>query len=869
MVLLFLPAGTGRAATPVATTVVSNPSFATLAVDGSGTSWGRSVSSPAQMYRSRDEGATWTRVTGWDTIGRRPWYMTPLAGGVLLAAYDTGFHWAIARSADGGTTWSTVLSLPCIQPDCSVRYTTLGSDSIAQGDGFVFLGTYSNAPPAVNTNFIYRSADNGVTWSVANTSNQFRHIHGLEFDPVKKRLYVLFGDSVGMATWYSADDGVTLTPLCTAYACTAVEATIDPTGTSLVAGTDNPGQANQIFKLDTATGARSVLAAISYTSYSSNRVGGTLLVAETHEPGAIPDPQIHVYGSNDGGATWGVLFAATITSTQSPMEMYVDSVFPNGDFAVQVEGRGTVVLRLSGGTGGGGSPPANSSSPVVSGSPVQGQALTATAGGWSGNPTSFAYQWRRCSTAGSSCSDIAGAVGGTYLVQAADVGSTLRVRVTASNGAGASAPADSSATATCTAPAGGGSVSIGALTGGASSATPGAGYKFGTAYTLASAGTLTQFQFFAAGGASAQSFTPAIYGSSGSGPGSLLAVGATMSVAAGQAAGWVTSALPSTSLAAGTYYLVLVSGPASNAASIFYTPGTPSDGVFNPNPAGAPTSTFGSAGTEARRWSFRAVGAGGGGGGGPSVPVNSSLPTVSGVAQQGQVLGASPGVWSGAPASFAYQWRRCSATGSACSDIVSATAVTYVVQAADVGFALRVRVTASNSAGPSAPADSNATAPCVAASSGSVSFGAAAPGTSSAAPGAGYKFGTAYTLASAGTVTRFQFFAAGGASAQSFTPAIYSAAGSAPGSLLAVGGTVTVAAGQAAGWVSATLPTTALAAGTYYLVLVSGSASNAASISYDPGNATDGVFNPNPAGAPTSTFGAAGTEARRWSFRVS
>ena len=248
----------------------------------------------------------------------------------------------------------------------------------------------------------------------------------------------------------------------------------------------------------------------------------------------------------------------------------------------------------------------SSSAPVVSGVAQQGQVLGATPGGWSGNPTSFAYQWRRCNTAGSSCSDIVPAVGITYVVQAADVGFTLRVRVTASNGAGAGAPADSNATATCTAAAGG-STSLGAVSAGVSSATPGAGYKFGSPYVLGAAGTVTQFQFFAAGGASAQSFTPAIYSSSGSAPGSLLATGATVTVAAGQAAGWVTSTLPPTALAAGTYYLVLVSGSVTNAASVFYDPGNPSDGAFNANPAGAPASSFGAAGTEPRRWSFRAA----------------------------------------------------------------------------------------------------------------------------------------------------------------------------------------------------------------------------------------------------------------------
>jgi hypothetical protein len=177
--------------------------------------------------------------------------------------------------------------------------------------------------------------------------------------------------------------------------------------------------------------------------------------------------------------------------------------------------------------------------------------------------------------------------------------------VTASNGAGAGVPADSAATAVVVSGGGGGSVSFGAPVAGASSALPGAGYKFGSAYALAAAGTVTQFQFFASGGAAAQSFTPAIYSSSGGSPGSLLAVGATVTVAAGQAAGWVSSALPATSLAAGSYFLVLVSGAAGNSAAVYFDPGNASDGVYNVNPAGAPASSFGTPGTEPRRWSFR------------------------------------------------------------------------------------------------------------------------------------------------------------------------------------------------------------------------------------------------------------------------
>jgi hypothetical protein len=81
--------------------------------------------------------------------------------------------------------------------------------------------------------------------------------------------------------------------------------------------------------------------------------------------------------------------------------------------------------------------PSNSTPPTISGTPQEGQALSATSGSWNGTtPMSFAYQWRRCDTAGTACSDIAGAKAETYAVQSSDVDHTLRVQVTATNSAG-------------------------------------------------------------------------------------------------------------------------------------------------------------------------------------------------------------------------------------------------------------------------------------------------------------------------------------------------------------------------------------------------------------------------------------------------
>jgi hypothetical protein len=74
-----------------------------------------------------------------------------------------------------------------------------------------------------------------------------------------------------------------------------------------------------------------------------------------------------------------------------------------------------------------------------------------------------------------------------------------------------------------------------------------------------------------------------------------------------------------------------------------------------------------------------------------------AVPTVTGVVTPAQTLTASPGDWSGAPGTYAYQWSRCDSTGTTCADIAGATAATYVVAAEDSGSLLRATVVASNS----------------------------------------------------------------------------------------------------------------------------------------------------------------------------
>jgi hypothetical protein len=84
----------------------------------------------------------------------------------------------------------------------------------------------------------------------------------------------------------------------------------------------------------------------------------------------------------------------------------------------------------------------------------------------------------------------------------------------------------------------------------------------------------------------------------------------------------------------------------------------------------------------------------------PGSPVATAAPTVTGSAQIGGTLAADAGTWSGAPAVFTYQWRRCNALGGACVDLAGATSSSYTVETGDSRSTLRVLVVAANAVGP-------------------------------------------------------------------------------------------------------------------------------------------------------------------------
>jgi hypothetical protein len=82
-----------------------------------------------------------------------------------------------------------------------------------------------------------------------------------------------------------------------------------------------------------------------------------------------------------------------------------------------------------------------------------------------------------------------------------------------------------------------------------------------------------------------------------------------------------------------------------------------------------------------------------------AAPKNTSAPTVSGTPKVGQTLTAGDGSWTGNPTTYTYAWQRCDADVASCANVVGATGKTYGVRIDDLGYRLRVSVTARNAKG--------------------------------------------------------------------------------------------------------------------------------------------------------------------------
>ncbi|MEA2150133.1 MAG: large repetitive protein [Solirubrobacteraceae bacterium] len=371
--------------------------------------------------------------------------------------------------------------------------------------------------------------------------------------------------------------------------------------------------------------------------------------------------------------------------------------------------------------------PAATGLPAISGTTRAGQTLTSTTGIFSGAvPLTYVRSWQRCDTAGAACAPIVGASATTYVAAAADVGTTLRVAVTATNIEG-SATASSAATpivapaAPPTNDAGGLPVVSGtARDGQVLSAIDGA--WSGTAPL-----TFTRLwrRCDAAGASCTGLAGAATHTLTSADVGATIRVDVTGHNADGQ--GVATSAQTAVVDAAPPVSAVApaMTGPARSGQTLIssttgtWTGTTPmtyarqwtrcdagggscvpiagavgstylvTDADIGATIRVALTATNISASATASSAASATVG--------PKVPPLKTVdPAISGAAIDGQILTATDGSWSGTPTiTTTRRWQRCAALGLGCADL-AATSTTLTLTSADVGSTLRTVVTATN-----------------------------------------------------------------------------------------------------------------------------------------------------------------------------
>ncbi|MCW3028692.1 MAG: hypothetical protein JWN81_1903 [Solirubrobacterales bacterium] len=529
-------------------------------------------------------------------------------------------------------------------------------------------------------------------------------------------------------------------------------------------------------------------------------------------------------------------------------------------------------------------PPASTAVPTITGTPQQGQTLTEHHGTWTNEPTGYAYQWLQCDAVGGGCLPIGGATAQTYVPVAGDVGHTISVQETASNAGGAGAAATSTATAkVLSAPPA--NTAVPTITGSAQQGQTltehhGTWTNEPTAYAYqwlqcdSSGKNCTAIST-----ATSQTYIP-VAGDVGH----TLAVQETASNAGGSSAPATSSATSGVLPPAPTNSAPpTITGTAQQGQTLTEHHGTWSNeptgysykwlqceslGTGCLTIAGATAQTYvpvpadvghtievqetasnaGGSSSPATSNATAVVAA-------PPAPVNTGLPTVTGTAQQGQVLTGHNGSWSNEPTGFAYQWQRCDPAGANCVAISGAIAQTYTLGSADVGFTLRLSVTASNAGGSSAPATSNPTAVVQQAVA---TFGKTTVGAGTDTFLADRKRVNRYALAAPGSVTKLSIYLAPTATVgqQLLKGLIYADSSGAPGALLGVSEPLTFKNTNAAGWYDLVFSSPVkLAAGNYWIGVITGASSYVAGFRYDAvSGARDYNANTYTSG-PTNPFG--------------
>jgi hypothetical protein len=345
------------------------------------------------------------------------------------------FQWQ--RSADNGASWITIpgatgasyLLTPADEGDI-VRIAVTGTNPDGTSSAASPPSATVAATPPVNTvpQVITGTAQRGQTLlSSAGT-------------------WLGIGNSYAYQWQHSSDGGVTWTNVGGATTGSYPLGTTDEnTKLRVVITATNADGTSSATSAPTATVPSAAPVNTAAPTVSGTARRGFILTATSGTWGGIGNTVAYQWQrSTNNGNTWSSIAGAT-SSTYSlgvgdeGTIVRILVTVSNPDATVSAGSNPSASVGTS--------PPANNSLPTIVGIAQRGNTLSSNTGAWAGTGNTFTLQWQRSADSGATWTNITGAIGAIYTIQAPDEGDVLRLMVTAANPDG-SASAASPASAT-------------------------------------------------------------------------------------------------------------------------------------------------------------------------------------------------------------------------------------------------------------------------------------------------------------------------------------------------------------------------------------------------------------------------------------
>ncbi len=344
-----------------------------------------------QWQRSVDSGTTWTNING---ATGASYQLTPADEGDIVRIVVTGTN-PDGTSSAASPPSATVAATPPVNTVAQVINGTAQRGQTLQSSAGTWLG--------IGNSYAYQwqhSSDGGTTWT--NIGGATTPIYPLGTADENTQLRVVI-----TATNLDGTSSVTSAPTATVPPAAPVN-TVAPT----VTGTSRRG-----FILTATSGTWSGIGnTLAYQWQRSTNNGNTW----SSIAGATSST--YTLGVGDEGAILRILVTVS-----------------NPDATVSAPSNPTAAVGTS--------PPSNNSLPAIRGIAQRGNTLSSATGAWAGTGNTFTLQWQRSADSGTTWTNITGATGALYTIQAPDEGDVLRLMVSAANPDG-SASAASPASAT-------------------------------------------------------------------------------------------------------------------------------------------------------------------------------------------------------------------------------------------------------------------------------------------------------------------------------------------------------------------------------------------------------------------------------------